>query len=218
MMDFQDETLLDEDDVRWPTTPSAIMIMGKRQGTKRHNKQLWGRIAMAAALWYSAPHPKPYIAFVASDRHGRNNSPDAEMVKSALIEKLNIPADYLIIRQKTNCTLIEVRAMRAIARTYRLTHLFLVTHLYHAARTQTYIDEVWPNASVIPAHPDILTEITFPAMNDDLQQEITRLVEASQPGWFDSGRETLIEGLLTLLHNLDPRGRVERSLARLVRP
>ena len=216
-MDAHDKPTIEEDELRWPTTPSAILIMGKRQGTKKTNKQLWGRIALAAALWYSAPHPKPYIAFVASDVHGPANTPDTEIVKRLLTDKFDIPADYLILRQKSNCTLIEVRVVRTLVRAYRLTHIFMVTHLYHAPRTQKYSDEVLSNASVIPVHPDILTEITFPEEHEDLLPEITRLIEESQPGWLDLIRETLVEWLLSLAHKGDSRGRIERGLARRLR-
>src|SRR5262245_35273803 len=96
-----------EESLDWPQEPAGILIMGKRQGTKRENKQLLGRVAMAAALWYSAPQPKPYLVFVASDVHGPNRTPDAEVVKYLLIQEFEIPADFVILRQKTNCTLLE---------------------------------------------------------------------------------------------------------------
>ena len=171
-----------------------------------------------AALWYSAPVPKPYIAFVASDVHGPAKTPDAIIVKSMLINQFKIPADFLIMRQKSNCTLLEVRTIRALARVYRLTHIFLITHLYHAPRAQRYTDEVWPNGSVIPVHADILAEVTFPETYDDLLSEMIAFIQASQPGWFDLIRETLIEWMLNQAHTLDHRGRLERKLARILRP
>src|SRR5262245_25453381 len=91
-----------EESLNWPEQPAGILIMGKRQGTKKENKQLRGRTAMAAALWYSAPQPKPYLVFVASDIHGRNRTPDAEMVKYLLTQEFSIPADFVVLRQKTN--------------------------------------------------------------------------------------------------------------------
>jgi hypothetical protein len=218
MMDQLDTSVTQEDELQWPTTPSAILIMGKRQGTKKENKQLSGRTAMAAALWYSAPQPKPYIAFVASDVHGPAKIPDGDLAKTMLVQQFGIPADYLILRKRSNCTLIEVRAMRAIARAYRLTHVFLLTHLYHAARAQRYSDEVLPQASVIPVHPTILSEITFPAEDLDLLPELLRLIKASQPNRLDTFREAIVEWLLNQAHTLDPRGRFERRLARLLRP
>lgn len=112
--------------------------MGKRQGTRKENKQLYGRVAVAVALWYSAPRPKPYIMFVASDVHGSRHIPDVTAVKATLIEEFGIPADFLILRQKTNCTLLEVRAARVINRVYGFAKIFAITHLYHAYRTQVY--------------------------------------------------------------------------------
>lgn len=217
-MTVQDSPTTNDEELRWPTTPSAIVLMGKRQGTKRHNRQLRGRAALVAALWHSAPAPKPYIVFVAADVHGPQHTPDVEVVRSLLVERFDIPADFLILRRRSNCTLLEVRAVRALARAYRLTHIFAVTHLYHAPRTQRYFNEVFPNASVIPVHSDILNEIIFPEVYTDLLPELIALIDESQPSRLDSGREHLIEGLLGLAHWLDPRGRWERRLAKILRP
>jgi hypothetical protein len=205
-------------DQNWPLTPSAILIMGKRQGTKKENKQLRGRVALAAALWYSAPEPKPYLLFVASDVHGPGRTPDARLVKTALTQEFGISADFVMLRPVSNCTLIEVRATRALSRIYRLSHIFALTHLYHAPRAQRYFDEILSNASVIPVHPAILAEINFPPEYDRLLPEIEALVEESQPHKLDLLREQAIEMVLNLAHTFDRRGRFERRLARLLRP
>ena len=206
-------------ELNWPPIPSAILIMGKRQGTKKEHRQLWGRVALAATLWYSAPKPKPYLLYVASDVHGPLLTPDAQVVKTMLVDRFGIPADFVMTRQLTNCTLLEVRAARVLKRAYHLAHIFALTHLYHAARAQRYLDEVLPaQASVIPVHPDILNEITFPAEAEELFNELRTLIEVSLPGRFDAAREYAIEWLLNQAHTLDPRGRFERRLARLLRP
>ncbi len=218
-MSLQDIPQSEEDELKWPSTPSAILIMGKRKrGRSGEHKQLQGRVAMAAALWHSAPDPKPYMVFVAADVHGADKTPDGELVRSLLLQRFDIPADYLILRFHSNCTIIEVRAIRAIARSYNLTHVFLLTHLYHAARTQKYADEVLPNASVIPVHPDILNEITFPVMYEDLLPDIQNLIDVSQPSRFDSFREAVVEWILTQIHRFDSRGRLEQTLANRLRP
>lgn len=207
-----------KDNVKWPRQPSGILIMGKRQGTKKENKQLYGRITLAAALWYSAPQPKPYLMFVASDIHGPRQTPDTSLVKSTLINEFDIPADFLIMRQKSNCTLIEVRAVRAINRVYKFARVFAITHLYHAYRAQIYFNEVLPNAIVMPAHPEILNEITFPPEGEELLKQIRAVVQASLPTRLDLVREQLIESILMQAHRLDPRGRLERRLAKILRP
>lgn len=206
-------------ELHWPQTPSAILIMGKRQGTKKENKQLQGRVAMAAALWYSAPDPKPYLLFLAADVHGPAHTPDAQVVKSMLVKRFGISADFVMLRPVSYCTLIEVRASRALSRSYGLTHIFAITHLYHAPRAQRYLNEVLPNASVIPVHPDILTEINFPPdYHDEFLPEIQTLIEASQPHRLDVIREHTIEMMLNFAHTIDRRGKFERRLARLLRP
>lgn len=202
----------------WPDHLSGILIMGKRQGTKKENRQLWGRAAMAAALWYSAPQPKPYLIFVASDIHGAQRIPDATAVKSILTETYQIPADFIITRHKSNCTILEVRAAKAISRAYELATMFAVTHLYHAPRSQRYFNEVMPSAAVIPVHPDILEEISFPLEELDLFDEIKYAIDVSMPGRFELAREYLVEMLLGVAHTADRRGRLERRLAKLLRP
>lgn len=202
----------------WPRTPSAILIMGKRQGIKKENRQLWARVALAAALWYSAPEPKPYLIFVAADVHGPARTPDARIVKSMLVEQFGISADFVMLRPVSNCTLIEVRAMRVLSKIYGVTHVFALTHLYHAPRAQRYLNEVLPDASVIPVHPEILTEITLAPEYEDLLPQIEQLILDSQPPLLDRIREHIVEMLLNLAHLIDRRGKFERRLARILRP
>jgi uncharacterized SAM-binding protein YcdF (DUF218 family) len=135
-----------------------------------------------------------------------------------LVQEFGIPSDFVILRRKTNCTLLEVRAARAIRRTYRLSHIFAITHLYHAPRTQAYINEVLAEASVIPAHPAILGEIAFPAEAQELLAELQRIIESSLPTRLDAMREHVIEWFLSRAHHLDRRGRFERQVAKILRP
>jgi len=207
-----------KDEAPWPQTPSAIFIMGKRQGTKKENKQLWGRVAMAAALWHSAPQPKPYIIFTASDVHGLQHTPDVEVVKRLLIEEFEIPLEFLILRRRANCTLLEVRQARVLSRAYGLSHIFALTHLYHAPRTQRYFAEVLTFADVIPVHPDILVEINFPPEYADLLPQMETTIQESIPSKFDAFREHIVELLLGLAHTINRRGRFERWLAHVLRP
>ena len=217
-MIVQTHSNLDNADLTWPDTPSALMILGKRQGTRKENKQLWGRVALAAALWHSAPQPKPYIFFAASDVHGPARTPDAEIVRRMLVEKFELPSDYLILRRWANCTMLEVRAARTLGRIYHITQTFILTHLYHAQRAQRYFNEVHLNAGVIPVHPDILLEISFPESYADLLPDLRALIGDSQPTWLDLSREHIIEWLLGRAHTIDPRGRFERTLAHILRP
>ncbi|MDM8521350.1 ElyC/SanA/YdcF family protein [Anaerolineales bacterium HSG6] len=199
----------------WSDKPTAILIMGKQARRKRENKQLLGRVAMATALWYGAPQPKPYLMYLASDSHAGRQ--DAELVKQWLIERFHIPADYLIIRCKVNCTLLEVLLTRVLARVYGLSHVFAVTHLYHSARTQWYFDEYLDNVSVIPTHHEIFDEISYLPMQTDLFVELRQDVMASLPSRLERWREEMVEFLLTYLHHIDRQGHVERFLATTLR-
>lgn len=192
--------------------------MGKRQGTKKENRQLWARTALAAVLWYSAPEPKPYILFVASDIHGPSRTPDAQIVKNLLVGTYNISSDYVMLRPVSNCTLLEVRAIRVLTKIYKLDHVFAITHLYHAPRAQRYLDEVLSNASVIPVHPAILDEIVLPPEFLSLFGDLPPLIAKSMPGRLDLIREHIIEIILNYAHSLDVRGKLERRLAKILRP
>jgi len=218
MTDLNSTLSTTETESRWPQTPSAILIMGKRQGIKKENKQLWGRVALAGALWYSAPEPKPYLIFVAADVHGPARTPDALVVKSMLVEQFGISADFVMLRPVSSCTLIEVRATRVLSKMYGLTHIFALTHLYHAPRAQRYLSEVLPEASVIPVHPEILDEISFGPDYNDLLPQIEQLIQDSQPPLLDRIREHIVEMLLNMAHLIDRRGKFERRLARILRP
>jgi hypothetical protein len=218
LFDPKNKSSTEDADIGWLPAPSGILIMGKRQGTKSENKQLWGRIAMAAALWHCASHPKPYILYVASDVHGSFARPDVEVVKSLLINQFDISSDYIILRCKSNCTLIEARLARILRRVYSLEHVFAITHLYHAPRTQRYLNEVLSDASVIPAHPDILMELNFSLEKVELWANLQAYIADSLPGPFDLMREQIVEALLGIAHALDPRGKVERRLAKILRP
>ncbi len=215
---FQTNKDPQEGEATWPQTPSAIFIMGKRQGTKKENKQLWGRVALAATLWHSAPQPKPYIIFTASDVHGPQRTPDVIVVKQLLVEKFEIPLEFLIVRRRANCTMLEVRQARVLSRAYGLTQIFVLTHLYHAPRTQRHFNELLSFADVIPVHPDILAEINFPPEYADLLPQLEITIKDSIPSKFDVFREHIIEMLLGLAHTIDRRGRFERWLAHVLRP
>jgi hypothetical protein len=192
--------------------------MAKRQGTRKVNKELLGRIAMAAALWYRAFSPKPYILYVSSDVHGPERTPDAQVVQFMVIDLFGISKDYLILRQRSNCTLMEVREIQVLSRMYGLSHLVALTHQYHARRAQRYFDEVLSNVSVIPVRKGILADMTLPSERPGLLAEVQVIIEDSQPGGWNVTREYLIEWLLNEVHTLDQRGRVERWLANMLRP
>ena len=196
---------------------SAILIMAKRQAGRAQNKPLLGRIALAAALWHSAPDPKPLILYVASDSHGRPEIADARVVRSLLTEDLGIPADSLMLREKSNCTLVEVRMVRTLARTHGFDRIVAVTHPYHARRAQRYFEEALPNVRVVPVTSEALTKLSPSRPPNEFLQKLRPMIEISEPGRWQLAREHLVEGVLGRIHRLDPRGRLERRLARTLR-
>lgn len=194
--------------------------MAKRQGSKQENLQLAARVATAAVLWHHTPGPKPSISYVANDVHGPEQIPDATVVRSLLMERFRVPEESLLIRIKANCTLLEVRVVRALSRIHSLGpgRIVALTHIYHAGRAQCYFNEVLPRVSVIPVEPNLLAHVANRYGATDLITEVTELVEQAGPDRMDLARERAVEWLLNRIHVLDPRGRVERGLAHILRP
>ena len=196
---------------------SAILIMAKRQAGRAENKPLLGRIALAAALWHSAPDPKPLILYVASDSHGQPEIADAQVVRSVLTKNLGIPPGSLMLREKSNCTLVEVRMLRNLARIHGFDRIVAVTHPYHARRAQRYLEEVLPDVRVVPVTSEALTRLSSSGLPKAFLEKLRPMIEISEPGRWQLAREHLVEGLLNRIHRLDPRGRLERRLARTLR-
>jgi hypothetical protein len=135
----------------------------------------------------------------------------------ALTEGFGIPVDSLLLREKSNCTLVEVRMVRVLARTHGFERILAVTHPYHARRAQQYFEEVLPDVCIVPVSFESLRELTPPGQPSEFLQELSPMIEASQPGRWQLAREHIVEGLLNRIHLLDPRGRLERRLARILR-
>jgi uncharacterized SAM-binding protein YcdF (DUF218 family) len=185
----------------------AIAILGKNRGTKRENRELDARIALAAALWH-ADGGRPFLMYVAGH--------DLPAVRDALL-RYGISADRLLLRRMSNCTWIEVRAFRDLCRDVGAIRLLAVTHPYHARRTRDYLREVGLDAEVIPVREDAAAALVLPAVESARFADLADVLRCSRPGPFDAFREAVVEGTLTAIHAVDPGGNVERALANLVR-
>ena len=168
-------------------------------------------------MWHHTPDPKPLILYVASDSHGQPKVPDAQVVRSLLIEGFGIPVDSLLLREKSDCTFVEVRMVRVLARGRGFDRILAVTHPYHARRAQRYLEEVLPDVCVVPVSIESLTKLTPPRQPTAPLYEFRPMIEISEPGRWQLAREHIVEGLLNRIHLLDPRGRLERRLARILR-
>lgn len=190
---------------------AAIVILGKAQGRKSENRQLLARVSAAALLWHAAEPPRPSVVMVARDEV--DGVPDVDRA-AAVLQGLGVPSEFVLTRPWSNCTLIEVRAVRVLARARGWRTLTLLTHPYHRARAQRLLDEVLPGSSVEAVAPG------FAGGSDpsaDLRSVVDQRIAASMPRGLDLARELLVESILSALHVVDPRGRIERGLARRVR-
>lgn len=185
----------------------AIAVLGKSQGTKRDNKQLEARVGLAAALWHDAPPPKPIVLYVAAH--------DVPTVEALLTGRYGVPPERIVTRWASNCTFVEVRELRDAGRPHGVDRIVGITHPYHAPRTERYLREVLPHASVLAVRPEALAGLALP--DTAAFAALPELIRASQPGPLDAARERLVEATLRAIHALDPGGRTERALANLVR-
>ena len=157
---------------------AAILILGKRQGSKPENRQLRARASLAAALFRCV----------------------------------------IVLRARSNCTLIELRAAGVMTRAHRLGQLTAITHPYHSARSRRLLSAVYPPAEVLTVRPSAVRELEIPRSHSSLFSGLGELIDASMMRGLDLARERSIEWLLTHIHHFDPRGRFERRLASALRP
>jgi hypothetical protein len=191
--------------------------MGKYQGTKPVNHHLHGRIALAAAVWHGLRDPAAAVLFVAADTHGASRTPDAAIVRAHLVERWRVPAERVHARRWADCTVVEVRAMRVLARAGGIRRVLAVTHGYHAPRAARYFDQVGLRVEVLVPETATLARFPLPPAAADLEPEMRDVVACGRPRRFDLLRERLVEAYVSVAHRLDPRGRLERALARRFR-
>ncbi|NNE43296.1 MAG: DUF218 domain-containing protein, partial [Gemmatimonadetes bacterium] len=187
----------------------AIAILGKSQGTKPENRQLWARIGMAAALWYESPEPKPYIIYVAAH--------DVPVVEAMLDGYYAIPRGHIVTRWISNCTFVEARAIRDVCDVIGLGRVRAVTHPYHATRTRRYLEEVVPDPEVVAVERAAWERLRIPTDHAGLFESLPALIDSSQPPPLDHTRERTVETVLNGIHAVDPGGHFERWLANVVR-
>ena len=188
--------------------------MGKRQGMKRVNHALHGRIALAAALWHGLADPRALVLFLAADTHGARRLRDADVVRRLLTTRYGLPLSCIRARPWSRCTVVEVRAVRVLARVHGVGRVMVVTHGYHARRTAAYFAEVGVPVELVVPEPTALASLVVPL---ELRTPCELAVRCAHPARLDLLRERLVEVAVGALHRSDPRGRAERWLARRFR-
>lgn len=139
--------------------------------------------------------------------------PDVQKVARRL-EALGVPPDRILARAWSNCTVVEARAVRVLARAHGLSDLTILTHPYHRRRAAKIFAEVLAEARVVAVEPSLLGRRDLPAHLGSVPDAVRH----SMPAGVDLLREHLVEAALSTLHAVDPRGRIERWLAVRVRP
>lgn len=188
----------------------AVAILGKVQRIVRDPSQLDARVATAAALWHSASE-KPWILYVASDVHGPEQTPDGLGVRRRLVDDLGVDRDDVVYRPWSNCTVVEARALRVLARALSLGAITALTHPYHAPRARRILSAALPRVEVVAVRPESVAALALPGL------DLGELVARSMPNRADRAREAAVEAVLGVVGAIDPRGRLERRLARAVR-
>ena len=194
----------------------GIVILGKARGRRKESLQLMGRSGLAGLLWHL--HPKPKLLILIVSRDAPEIPPDALRVARFLSEEMQIPASSVLARTWASCTLVEARAVRVLARAHSIVAFDVLTHPYHCARVQRLFEEVLTDVRVIPVEPAGVASLVAEGDLGLIKKQVATLVERSMPQGLDLLRERVAERVLRALHCLDPRGRVERLGAALIRP
>jgi len=187
------------------------VVLGKARGRKKASLQFFARVSVASLLWHAAGEPRPIIAIVTRD--APEGVPDALRAKDKLVA-LGVREESILARPWSNCTLLEARAVAVLARAHDLGELTVLTHPYHRRRAQRFFDEVGPNALVVAVDAGLVAALPASAQREAVRARVAR----SMPAGLDLLRERSVEAILSALHRVDPRGRIERWLAQRVRP
>ena len=188
----------------------ALVVMAKRPARHEGPRELEARAALAVLFWRQK---QPSVVLICVEGH---DLPDAEISGAEAVRNLalatGVSKDRVVARSLTNCTVREVAAIHGILRGLGATRPLVVTHPYHVRRTRWYLRAAGDEATVVGCSSELVARM-FP-MADTL---LRGMVERGEVRGLRYAREFVVEILLSLLHFVDRRGRVEMFLADRVR-
>ncbi len=185
----------------------AIVVMAKKP--RRHDgpRELVARAALGALFWHRLPQKAPVICVEGHDLDEPGRS-GADVVKDVLLQA-GVSDEWIVARALSNCTAREVAAIRAVLQESGRHNPLVITHPYHVRRTKRYFAAAGMPARVVGCSAEFARE-EFAGQTGSAWFQLIEHGEIRGPRYV---QELLTEAVLSLLHTLDPQGRIERYLA-----
>ncbi len=194
----------------------ALVIHGKRLvAAPIEGSELAARAAVAAWLYHSGL--ARYLVCVEGEINRPCHPAGSAIAAQLLAERYGVPPAAIVARSWTDCTRVEVRGVRVLARARGWRRLAALTGSYHARRVARLYGQIGLDVAVVPCAEQALAALIPPADADLFARWAMPALRASRlpaPKYLE---ERAKEAALLALVPLDPRGRIERWLARRVR-
>ncbi len=215
--------------IRWPAPDAgptnlerlrqgvdALVIQGKRLvAAPIEGSELAARTAVAAWLYHSG---LARCLVCVEGEINRPRHPAGSLIASRLLaERYGVPATAIVARSWTDCTRVEVRGVRVLARARGWQSLAAITAGYHARRVACLYGQIGLDVAVIPCAEPVLAALIPPADATLFERWAIPALRAARLGPPKQLEEQAKEAALLALVPLDQRGRLERWLARRVR-
>lgn len=195
----------------------ALVIQGKRLASAPvAGSEIAARTAVAAWLYHSG------LALNLVCVEGEINrpvNPSGAIVAARLLRELYaVPAQAIFSRSWANCTRVEVRAIRVLARAHGWRRLGAITADYHAPRVRRLYSQVGLDVAVVVCSEESLGRLALSADPVRYAQWVVPALRAARLPLRKRITEEIKETILAALVDLDPRGVLERRLASVIRP
>ena len=184
--------------------------MGKRPAKHEGPRELEARTALAVLFQQERGKSVGIVCVEGHDLPDSDLS-GAEVVRNVAVAA-NVPDNCIVARSLTNCTVREVAAIRDALDDLGAKHPLVITHPYHVRRTRWYLRESGLAATVVGCSATLAMQM-FPSGSAALHG----LIQRGEVRGLRYGREFVVEIMLTILHFLDRRGRIEMFLADRIR-
>lgn len=194
----------------------ALIILGKRLTSRSViGSELAARSAAAAWLYHSGLAPR--LVCVEGEIN-RPHHPAGSAIAAELLEGwYGVPGTAITARSWSDCTRVEVRGIRVLARAHGWRRLAAITAGYHAWRVQRLYRQVGLEVAVLPCRERALSRLIPPADPALYVEWVVPAIRAARLPATKRLEEWAKEAVLLALVGLDRQGVVERTLARRLR-
>lgn len=194
----------------------AIVIQGKRLAANPvAGSELYARTAAAAWLYHSGL--ARYLVCVEDDINRPYHPAGSAVAAELLSGEFGVPAAAIVARSWANCTRVEVRAIRVLARAHGWRRLAALTSGYHAPRARRLYAQLGLQVAVVACAEESLVRLIPPGDPELYRRWVEPALRAARLSPRKHLEERAKEAVLVGLLVADPRGVLELALARAVR-